>query len=151
MRAMSKGDLAFFYHSNCKVPGIVGVMEIVEEHTVDGQQIIQFYAGTNLLFLTIITHHSKLTYHGFLESAYDSANPYFDPKSTRDAPKWCVVHVEFRQKFPRMITLKELQKFAKPGAVLEGMQTLKQSRLSVSKVSKEEYDFIMSLVENDES
>ena len=36
MRAMTKGDLAFFYHSNCKVPGIVGIMEIVEEHSVDG-------------------------------------------------------------------------------------------------------------------
>ena len=37
MRAMSKGDQAFFYHSNCKVPGIVGVMEIVQESSVDGR------------------------------------------------------------------------------------------------------------------
>lgn len=36
MRAMIKGDLAFFYHSNCKVPGIVGIMEVVQEHSVDG-------------------------------------------------------------------------------------------------------------------
>lgn len=36
MRDMKKGDYAFFYHSNCKVPGIVGVMEIVQEHSVDG-------------------------------------------------------------------------------------------------------------------
>ena len=28
---MKKGDLAFFYHSNCKEPGIVGIMEIVKE------------------------------------------------------------------------------------------------------------------------
>ncbi len=28
---MKRGDLAFFYHSNCKEPGIVGVMEIVRE------------------------------------------------------------------------------------------------------------------------
>jgi predicted RNA-binding protein with PUA-like domain len=33
---MKKGDFAFFYHSNCKVPGVVGVMEIVEEHSTDG-------------------------------------------------------------------------------------------------------------------
>ena len=26
-----KGDLAFFYHSNCTPPGIVGVMEVVKE------------------------------------------------------------------------------------------------------------------------
>jgi predicted RNA-binding protein with PUA-like domain len=102
-----------------------------------------FFNDHNALFM--------LTHHYFLESAYDSTNPYFDPKSTRDAPKWCVVQVEFRQKFPRMITLKELQRFAQPGGALQEMQTLKQSRLSVSKVSKEEYDFIMSLVEEDES
>lgn len=28
---MKKGDLVFFYHSNCKVPGIVGIMEVVRE------------------------------------------------------------------------------------------------------------------------
>ncbi|MBK1672591.1 EVE domain-containing protein [Ectothiorhodospira shaposhnikovii] len=26
---MREGDLAFFYHSNCKVPGIVGILRIV--------------------------------------------------------------------------------------------------------------------------
>ena len=26
---MQKGDLAMFYHSNCELPGVVGVMEIV--------------------------------------------------------------------------------------------------------------------------
>ena len=28
---MSKGDLAFFYHSNCDIPGIYGLMEISKE------------------------------------------------------------------------------------------------------------------------
>jgi predicted RNA-binding protein with PUA-like domain len=28
---MKKGDLAFFYHSNCDEPGIVGIMEVVRE------------------------------------------------------------------------------------------------------------------------
>ncbi len=28
---MKKGDLAFFYHSNCDEPGIVGIMQIVRE------------------------------------------------------------------------------------------------------------------------
>jgi predicted RNA-binding protein with PUA-like domain len=36
MRAMRKGDLAFFYHSSTKVPGVAGIMEIVEEHSIDG-------------------------------------------------------------------------------------------------------------------
>jgi predicted RNA-binding protein with PUA-like domain len=40
MRDMKKGDYAFFYHSNCKTPGVVGVMEIVQEHSVDGSNLL---------------------------------------------------------------------------------------------------------------
>lgn len=28
---IKKGDLGFFYHSSCKVPGVVGVVEVVRE------------------------------------------------------------------------------------------------------------------------
>ena len=35
---MNKGDLAFFYHSNCKQPGIVGIVEIVREAYPDPTQ-----------------------------------------------------------------------------------------------------------------
>ena len=28
---IKKGDLAFFYHSSCEIPGIVGIIEIVKE------------------------------------------------------------------------------------------------------------------------
>lgn len=73
------------------------------------------------------------------ETAFDPKHPYFDEKSDREKPKWCLVHVKFVQKFPGMIKLKELQKYAKNGGVLENMQVLKQSRLSVSKVAKKEW------------
>ena len=32
---MKKGDQVFFYHSNCKQPGIVGLMEVVREGYAD--------------------------------------------------------------------------------------------------------------------
>jgi len=35
---MKEGDLAFFYHSSCEVPGIVGTMEIVNEPYPDPTQ-----------------------------------------------------------------------------------------------------------------
>lgn len=35
---MRKGDLAFFYHSNCKQPGIVGIMKIVSKPYPDPTQ-----------------------------------------------------------------------------------------------------------------
>ncbi len=38
MRSMKIGDRAFFYHSNTKPPGIVGLMEIIETKLVDPYQ-----------------------------------------------------------------------------------------------------------------
>ena len=35
MRSMKLGDQAFFYHSNTKPPGIVGLMEIIETNLID--------------------------------------------------------------------------------------------------------------------
>lgn len=46
MRDMKKGDYALFYHSNCKVPGVVGMMEIVQEHSVDGWLLSAFHNKT---------------------------------------------------------------------------------------------------------
>jgi predicted RNA-binding protein with PUA-like domain len=114
MRAMRKGDLAFFYHSNCPVPGVAGVMRIVGEHTVD-------------------------------ESAFNPKHPYFDAKSDRANPKWEVVHVEFVKKFDNFVGLKELRQYATNNGALSDLQTLKQSRLSVSSVSPEEWRFILEL------
>jgi predicted RNA-binding protein with PUA-like domain len=111
---MRLNDLAFFYHSNCKIPGIAGVMRIVAEHSVD-------------------------------HSAFDPENPYFDPKSSPDKPKWELVKVEFVKKFDGLITLKELRSFAEKGGKLEGMQMLRQGRLSVSAVKPEEWRFILDL------
>ncbi|KAI1640802.1 DUF55-domain-containing protein [Biscogniauxia mediterranea] len=115
LRSMKKGELAFFYHSNCKEPGIVGTMEIVEEHSPD-------------------------------VSAHDPKAPYYDASSKPEDPKWSVVHVKFRSKFAQPIGLKELREFGKPGQPLENMQLLKQSRLSVSRVSPGEWEYLMSIV-----
>ena len=38
LRQMNKNDLAFFYHSNTKVPGIVGLMRVVESNVIDPTQ-----------------------------------------------------------------------------------------------------------------
>jgi predicted RNA-binding protein with PUA-like domain len=38
MRSMQPGDRAFFYHSNAKPPGIVGMMEVIETGITDPSQ-----------------------------------------------------------------------------------------------------------------
>ncbi|CAG7562622.1 unnamed protein product [Fusarium equiseti] len=116
MRQMNAGDLAFFYASNCKEPGIVGIMEIVKEYSED-------------------------------RTARDKRAPYYDPKSSKEKPIWDLVHVEFRKKFAVQIGLKELKELGKAGGPLETMQLLKQSRLSVSKVSAEEFAYLCELAD----
>ena len=113
---MRVGDLAFFYHSNCKIPGVAGVMRIVEEHSID-------------------------------ESAFDPNHPYYDPKSNRDNPKWELVKVEFVKKFDELVTLREIKSFAAEGGALQGMQMLRQGRLSVSSVQPAEWRFILDLAQ----
>jgi len=133
---MKNGDVAFFYHSSCKVPAIVGIMEIVQEHSPD------------CMFNVSIARCSPLSNipeaNSLSVSAHDPSAPYHDPKSTPDDPKWSVVHVEFRQKLQTPITLKELKAWqGEKDHPLENMQMLKLARLSVSKVSAEEWDFLV--------
>ncbi|MBD2231898.1 EVE domain-containing protein [Phormidium tenue] len=38
LASIALGDRAFFYHSNTKLPGIVGLMEVVETNVIDPSQ-----------------------------------------------------------------------------------------------------------------
>ena len=78
-------------------------------------------------------------------SAHDPKAPYYDPSSKPADPKWSVVHVEFRSKFAVPIGLQELRAMGAPGLPLENMQMLKQSRLSVSKVRADEWEYLMGV------
>lgn len=94
MKAMRKGDLALFYHSNIGLEA-VGIMEIVEEAT---------------------------------------------PDSTDETGKWIAVHVAPKEKLANPVTLKAM----KADPQLSGMIMLRQSRLSVSPVSADEFRHIVA-------
>lgn len=55
--------------------------------------------------------------------------------------------MEFRSKFAQQIGLKELREMGKPGQPLENMQLLKQSRLSVSRVTAAEWAYLMGVAQ----
>ncbi len=57
------------------------------------------------------------------------------------------MHVKFRSKFDHQIGLQELRTMGVPGKPLENMQMLKQSRLSVSKVSAGEWKYLNEVAE----
>lgn len=71
---------------------------------------------------------------------------YYDPSSTKEKPKWGLVHVEFVKKFAVPITLRELKETGSQGK-LEGLQMLKQSRLSVSRVGAEEWEYLCGVAD----
>nr|XP_032820283.1 thymocyte nuclear protein 1 isoform X3 [Petromyzon marinus] len=86
MRAMKTGQMAFFYHSNCKVPGIAGLVK---------------------------------------------------------------VDVQFERRTKRFLPLAELKewhlKHASEGGPLRSIALFTSARLSVQPLTKEEFDFVLSL------
>ena len=73
---------------------------------------------------------------------FDATSRYFDPKSSKDNPRWILVDVEFVRKFDRAITLTELRE--QPG--LEGMILMRRgNRLSIMPVRDEHWDLILTL------
>ncbi|XP_077517795.1 thymocyte nuclear protein 1-like [Amblyomma americanum] len=117
---MKVGHRCFFYHSNCKVPGIVGIVEVVKEAYPDHTQ-------------------------------FDKKSNHYDSASTTEKPRWFMVDVRFVRKLDRQISLAELKKLHEkhksqnPKGPLANMALLVRSRLSVQPVTKEEWDFILSL------
>src|SRR5690606_31615903 len=74
--------------------------------------------------------------------AWQEGSPYFDPKSTPDAPRWEMVDVGFVEKFPTFLPLPELRTIPE----LEGMELLRKgSRLSVQPVSEEHFNLVLQL------
>ncbi|MBW4460971.1 MAG: EVE domain-containing protein [Nodosilinea sp. WJT8-NPBG4] len=83
LNSMALGDMAFFYHSNIKPPGIVGLMKVVETNVIDPSQ-------------------------------FDPASKYYDPKSSKDKPRWHTVKVGYLETFKTAISLEELRKIFSP-------------------------------------
>lgn len=82
------------------------------------------------------------------ETAFDPKDPYYDPKSDREKPKWYCVSVEFVRKFDAVVNLHTIKSYAGKGEKLAGMQLVTNSRLSVSRVTRGEWEFILGLVDD---
>ena len=108
---MRIGDHAFFYHSNCEVPGIYGLMTICSAAYVD-------------------------------HTAFDKKAKYYDPKSDKSTPRWFMVDVKFKKKFKKIVSLKDLKSYKE----LSNMRVVQRgNRLSITKIEKKEWDFIINL------
>lgn len=75
-------------------------------------------------------------------TAFDRRSEYYDGGSTPDKPRWYLVDVKFKQKLGRVIPLAEL----KTHPALKEMKLLRRgNRLSVMPVTREEWDYILTL------
>ncbi len=75
-------------------------------------------------------------------SALDSASEYFDPKETPENPRWVMVDIRLKEKFPRMLPLDELRMVQ----ALDGMELLRRgSRLSIQPVSARQFNAIVAM------
>lgn len=74
--------------------------------------------------------------------AWKKGHAYFDAASTKDAPAWYTVDVQFVERFPAIVPLEVL----KATRGLEQMMvTRKGSRLSVQPVTPREYEIVVRL------
>jgi len=109
---MKPGDQAFFYHSSCEVPGVVGVMRIASAAYPDPTQ-------------------------------FDPKADHYDPKSTRENPRWLQVDVRFERKLKKPVTLAMLRANEKQ---LKGLLVLQPgTRLSVTPVREDHWNYILDL------
>jgi predicted RNA-binding protein with PUA-like domain len=78
------------------------------------------------------------------KTALDPKHHHYDARSTASDPRWYVVDVRLVRKFKRLIALEELRNHA--GGELAGMGILRRgNRLSVTPVSKTEWEFVLTL------
>jgi predicted RNA-binding protein with PUA-like domain len=78
------------------------------------------------------------------KTAFDSKDDHYDPESDPSDPRWYVVDVKLKRKLKRIITLEELRRHASDE--LSEMRLLQRgNRLSVTPVTKAEWDFILTL------
>ncbi|MCZ8111865.1 MAG: EVE domain-containing protein [Betaproteobacteria bacterium] len=76
---------------------------------------------------------------GLDETQFDPASPYFDPRSTRDAPRWLKVDVRFDRK-TRLLSLAEMRHAPE----LASMRVLARgNRLSITPVTPDEWQAVL--------
>lgn len=110
---MKVGDGVLFYHSNTKVPGIVGTATVATEAYPDDTQ-------------------------------FDPKSDYYDPKATREEPRWLLVDVAFERKLRDTISLDEIKLHA--DALGEGFPLIARgNRLSILPVTAAQWKLLLSL------
>ena len=74
---------------------------------------------------------------------FERKSDYYDPKSTRETPRWDLVDVRFKRKLARVITLDEIK--AQAERLGDFVLTQRGNRLSVLPVTAAQWKLILAL------
>jgi predicted RNA-binding protein with PUA-like domain len=74
--------------------------------------------------------------------SWNPKSKYFDSKSTEASPRWWMVDICFVEKLPRIVSIGEMRDYSE---LAELMILKKGCRLSITPVTRPQFDFILKL------
>jgi predicted RNA-binding protein with PUA-like domain len=106
-----------------------------------GDLILFYHSSTEPPGVAGLARVHKEAYPDF--TSWDKKSEYFDPRSSREAPLWYMVTVEFVGKVTRLVTLEEL----KSNPNLKGMRVTQNTRLSVQPVEEQHFHEVLRMAQ----
>lgn len=104
-----------------------------------GDQVLYYHSNSKPSCIAGVAEVKKIAYPD--PGQFDSASDYYDPKSKPESPTWVAPDLKYLSEFKTFISLDDLKRHK----TLQQMELFKSSRLSVQKVTKKEYEFILDL------
>lgn len=105
-----------------------------------GDLILFYHSSCEIPGVAGIAKVSSAPYPDFTQ--FDPKSEYFDPKATKENPRWFLVDVSFEKDLKKHVSLEELKSYPQL-AQMRLMQ--KGNRLSILPVTSKEFEFIVRL------
>lgn len=104
-----------------------------------GDGVLFYHSNAEPAGVAGLAEVAKLAYPD--PTQFDPKNDHYDPKATREAPRWDQVDVRFVEALPRIVTLQELREVAS----LKDMALFISARLSVQPVTQAQWTTIVKM------
>ncbi len=112
----------------------------IRDEIKKGDKVLYYHSNTDPNAVVGVCEVVKDAYPDF--TALDPKNPHFDPKSSKENPRWFMVDIKFTEKFNKPVTLSVIKSNPK----LKDIRLVQRgNRLSVMPIEKEEYKEILKM------
>lgn len=112
---------------------------LMRDRMKKGDLVLFYHSNANPPGVAGLAKVVRESYPDF--TAWDPESRYFDPKGSRENPRWFMVDIGFVEKFDRLVPLEEIRE----DPALQDMVLVRRSRLSVQPVEPEEFEYIVGL------